>query len=148
MRFNRPGRKPGAAKPPGSGRKPGSPNKKTMQVWDILAKYPGYCPIEQMILMAMDHENPVDLRFAAHKEIASYAYAKRKAVEHTMDPEMLASGVGLLGLLRAYEATETDVGVFVTPDAGGETPLYASEVRRPRSQPAFGQGSLFPEASA
>ena len=70
---------PGSAKPPGSGRKAGMPNRKTREVGDLLEAL-GCNPIEGMAKIAMDEENPPELRGRMFAELAPYMYPKRRAL--------------------------------------------------------------------
>lgn len=89
-------------KRPGAGRKKGVPNKKTQVLEEILANL-GCFPLEKLAMMAkgepilcttfIDKEGgevveemarpTIDQQKDACKELLSYIYAKRKAVEHT-----------------------------------------------------------------
>ena len=60
----------------------GVPNKnKQALLVAIQARFPEYNPIIEMAAIANDPEVPLDMRFAAHKEVAQYVEPKRKAVE-------------------------------------------------------------------
>lgn len=57
-------------------------NKDTLTIRQrIVKKYPTYDPILAMAAIANDKKLPIEIRFAAHKEIAQYLEPKRKAVE-------------------------------------------------------------------
>lgn len=47
----------------------------------IQTRFPEYNPIIEMAAIANDPEVPLEMRFAAHKEIAQYVEPKRKAIE-------------------------------------------------------------------
>ena len=64
------------------GRQKGTPNKRTLEAWQILAELD--CdPIEGMAKIAMDEKASPELRGRMLAELAGYAYPKRKAVELT-----------------------------------------------------------------
>jgi hypothetical protein len=76
-------RQPGTPKT--GGRKPGVANKRTEQVFEILARNK-FNPIEEMIQLFHDsRSNPDTMGVAATclKEISQYVYPKRKTIEHT-----------------------------------------------------------------
>jgi hypothetical protein len=62
------------------GRQRGTPNKRTVEVSERLAAL-GCDPIEGMALLAMDANNPPELRGRMFAELAGYVAPKRKAVE-------------------------------------------------------------------
>jgi len=65
-------------------REAGIPNKNKQALLKILqAKYPDYHPIVEMVDIAMDMDNDINLRASMHKEVAQYVTAKLKAIEHT-----------------------------------------------------------------
>lgn len=64
------------------GRTKGTPNKLTSDARSRLEAL-GCDPIEGMAVIAMDANNPMDLRGRMFAELAQYVYPKRKAVEHT-----------------------------------------------------------------
>jgi hypothetical protein len=60
----------------------GSPDRRTVDVIDKLAAL--RCdPITGMALMAMNENNPVELRARMFSELAQYVAPKRKAMEHS-----------------------------------------------------------------
>jgi hypothetical protein len=65
------------------GRKAGTPNRKTREVGEILE---ALCcnPIEGMAKIAMDPENPIELRARMLTELAPYVYPKRRALEQRL----------------------------------------------------------------
>ncbi len=64
------------------GRRKGTPNRKTVEVQEKLTALD--CdPIEAMARIAMDQENPIELRAQMFRELAQYVAPKRKAIEHT-----------------------------------------------------------------
>lgn len=66
------------------GRVKGTPNKKTEAVMERLAEL--QCdPIEGMALIAMNADNPPELRGRMYAELAQYVAPKRKAIEQTTD---------------------------------------------------------------
>ena len=77
------GSKPGERR---GGRQKGTPNKRTLDVADRL-KTLGCDPIEGMALIAMDESNTPELRGKMFSELAQYIAPKRKAVEHSTDPD-------------------------------------------------------------
>lgn len=83
--------KPGMPRPPGAGRKPGTPNKASLGVFEK-AEAEGCDPIlflcaviqrNQEVLGASAADVEIDHQIAAAKELASYMYPKRKAIEHS-----------------------------------------------------------------
>lgn len=72
----------GKPRPKNAGRKKGTPNKKTHELQAKLDEL-GCDPIEGMARIAMDPENPVQLRGKMFAELAQYVIPKRKAIEHT-----------------------------------------------------------------
>lgn len=65
------------------GRKKGTPNKESKVLIDrIKEKYPDYCPIEAMCIIAQDPINEVNIRLTANKEVAQYIYPKLKSIDH------------------------------------------------------------------
>lgn len=52
------------------------------QLMDLLQdEFPGYDPVVSMAYIAHDERYPIDLRFAAHKEVARYVRPQLKAME-------------------------------------------------------------------
>lgn len=66
------------------GRTKGRPNKKTEQLVQKLAGI-GCDPVEGMAIIAMDENNPPELRGRMYAELAQYLYPKRKATEIKVD---------------------------------------------------------------
>jgi hypothetical protein len=64
------------------GRQKGTPNKKTMAVAERLDAL-GCDPIEGMAKIAMDENQPMQLRATMYRELAQYVAPKRKSVEVT-----------------------------------------------------------------
>ena len=62
------------------GRSRGTPNRRTTEVSELLAKL-GCDPLKGMARIAMKRRNPVELRAQMFKELAPYVYPKRKAVD-------------------------------------------------------------------
>jgi hypothetical protein len=79
---------PGGGSKPGErrgGRKRGSPNRRTLDVIEKLAALE--CdPIAGMARIAMNKENPLDIRARMFSELAQYVAPKRKAIEHSAQP--------------------------------------------------------------
>lgn len=60
----------------------GIPNKNKQALLRILQeKYPDYHPVLEMVYIAMDMKNDVNLRASMHKEVAQYVTPKLKALE-------------------------------------------------------------------
>lgn len=75
---------------PNAGRKPGSPNKGTRDLQErmqaaVLERcgLADYDPVIELAIIANDKSNPVEVRGSAHKSVAPYIHAQRKAVEVT-----------------------------------------------------------------
>lgn len=64
------------------GRKPGTPNKATLPIAELCA-FHNCSPIEILIKMANDNKDK-NYQFQAARELASYLYPKRKALEVTI----------------------------------------------------------------
>jgi hypothetical protein len=72
----------------GQGRPKGALNKRTLDVIDKLAAE--RCdPIVGMARIAMNKNNPVELRARMFAELAQYVAPKRKAMEHSGDAGMI-----------------------------------------------------------
>lgn len=78
------------------GRVKGTPNKKTQELIDR-AKAMGLDPWEALCEFALN--GPPDLRFNAVKEVCSYVYPKRKALEVSGD-----EGAGLVIKIEDYDS--------------------------------------------
>jgi hypothetical protein len=66
----------------GQGRPKGALNKRTQAVADLLAEMD--CdPIVGMAMIALDANNPIELRARMYAELAQYVAPKRRAVEHS-----------------------------------------------------------------
>ena len=63
------------------GRKAGTPNKRTLDVIERLDQL-GCDPIEGMAKIALDPQNPIELRARMFSDLAQYVAPKRRAVEH------------------------------------------------------------------
>ncbi len=64
------------------GRKKGTPNKRTVEIQEKLARLK--CdPLKGMALLAMDEDNTPELRGRMYAELAQYVAPKRKALEHS-----------------------------------------------------------------
>lgn len=72
------GRPPGTAKT--GGRTRGTPNRATLEVAEKLAAL-GCDPIEALATIAMDKNNPLELRVRVLSDLASYRYPKRKPTD-------------------------------------------------------------------
>jgi len=67
------------------GRTKGVANKRTQELAELLSnKFKGYNPILSLAEIAHDSAVPIEIRLSAHKEVASYIFAKRKAIEVDM----------------------------------------------------------------
>jgi len=62
------------------GRQAGTPNKRTIEIQEILAEL-NCNPIEGMARIAMDEKNSPELRGKMYSELAQYVAPKRKAIE-------------------------------------------------------------------
>ena len=86
---------PGGGSKPGErrgGRKKGTPNKRTVKTQETVDKFLegiGNRPLEAMQEIAEKAIEIGDLSLAlnAYKELAQYVAPKRKAIEHSQDPE-------------------------------------------------------------
>lgn len=75
------GKKPGSIKT--GGRKKGTPNKESQSLIErIKQKFPNYCPVEGLCMIAMDPETELQYKLQAHKEVAQYIYPKLKSIDH------------------------------------------------------------------
>jgi DNA invertase Pin-like site-specific DNA recombinase len=75
------GRKPGTKKT--GGRKKGSLDKPKQELIErIRQKFPDYCPVEAMCIIASDMGNEVSIRLSASKEVSQYIYPKLKSIDH------------------------------------------------------------------
>lgn len=72
-------KKNGGARP-GAGRKPGSVTKKTREIANKAAEA-GITPLEYMLEVMRDDENPMDVRFEAAKAAAPYIHPKLSSIE-------------------------------------------------------------------
>lgn len=64
------------------GRKAGTPNRKTNDVIELINnKYPNFNPILSLIEISQDQNIDLNIRTSCLKEIASYMFPKRKAIE-------------------------------------------------------------------
>ena len=82
--------KVGQKRPANAGRKKGTPNKDTLKVIEILEREK--CdPIEFLCWVVnarvdkLKDAPKIEDRISAAKELASYVYPKRKAIEHSVD---------------------------------------------------------------
>lgn len=67
---------------PGAGRKPGTPNKATAERQAAIAES-GLTPLDYMLNILRDENNPVEVRFEAAKAAAPFVHPKLAAVEHS-----------------------------------------------------------------
>lgn len=72
------GRKGGHTK--AGGRQKGTPNKRTQMVMDKL-KEMGCDPVEGLAKIALDDENPIELRAKCMSDLMPYAYPKLKQTD-------------------------------------------------------------------
>lgn len=86
---------PVGGKREGAGRPQGSPNKRTLEVAERLAKL-GCDPITGMARIAMNRRNPIELRGRMFAELAQYIAPKRRAIEHSTDLPTLEALLGRL----------------------------------------------------
>lgn len=64
------------------GRLPGSPNKKSLEIKELVAqRYPDYHPVLALAEIATDLTNEVTIRLQANKEVAKYVCPQLKAIE-------------------------------------------------------------------
>lgn len=68
-------------KRPGSGRKAGSTTTRTRQIADA-AMADGITPLEYMLKLMRDDDEPTDVRFEAAKACAPYVHPRLSAIEH------------------------------------------------------------------
>jgi len=73
--------KKGDPKPPNSGRKPSEDSKRIAGLAITAMQKHGCDPIEGMVLIAMNKENPAGLRGRMFSELAQYIHPKRRAIE-------------------------------------------------------------------
>lgn len=64
------------------GRKAGTPNKRTLDVIERLDEL-GCDPIEGLAKIALDPQNPIELRARMFSDLAQYVAPKRRAVDHS-----------------------------------------------------------------
>lgn len=63
----------GEKRPPGVGRQKGTPNKKSVELAELMAnKYPHYDPVVSMAEIANDPSVDLQHRITCHKEVAKY----------------------------------------------------------------------------
>jgi hypothetical protein len=66
----------------GAGRKAGAPNKATAQQREAIAAS-GLTPLDYMLSIMRDEENPKDMRLDAANKAAPYVHPKLASVEHS-----------------------------------------------------------------
>ena len=81
------------------GRKKGTPNKRTQAVIDKLEEL-GCDPIEGMVRIAEDENNPVEVRVQCYKELAQYTAPKMRTVQHTTEEQPPVTREQLVSRLR------------------------------------------------
>lgn len=86
---------PVGGKREGAGRPKGSPNKRTLDVAEKLAKF-GCDPILGMARIARDKNSSPELRGRMLAELAQYIAPKRRAIEHSTDLPTLEALLGRL----------------------------------------------------
>lgn len=99
---------PGQPKPANSGRKRGAQAKRmhighsqfSGTVSERLRQM-GCDPIEGMARLAMDEKNAPELRGRMYAELAQYEFPKRKAVEHSLAPDLTDDAASPKESLRA-----------------------------------------------
>jgi len=64
------------------GRTAGTPNKRTLNVMERLDEL-GCDPIEGMAKIALDPQNPIELRARMFSDLAQYVAPKRRAIDHS-----------------------------------------------------------------
>lgn len=70
----------------GAGRPKGSRNKRSeMLIERMEKKFPNWCPVEQLIEIARDENNPIEVRAKCAERVASYVYAKPKEEKTDLD---------------------------------------------------------------
>lgn len=74
--------KKGSKKPPNSGRRKGTPNKST-QTLSQMCEEMSFDPFKAMLTLAKEGDKDM------LKEVCTYLYPKRKAIEHSVDPATL-----------------------------------------------------------
>lgn len=79
---------PRGGKREGAGRRKGTAGKKTLEIQEKLDAL-GCDPLEGMAIIAQRAMNEGDMSLAGsmYKELAQYVAPKRKAVEHSTDPD-------------------------------------------------------------
>src|SRR5574344_3013784 len=71
------------------GRQKGTPNKKTQELMELIeANYKGFNPVLELIKIAMDKNTPLDLKASVLKDVASYIYPKRKAIDAKLEDNL------------------------------------------------------------
>ena len=69
-------------KRPGAGRKAGVPNKATQATQQAVAAS-GMTPLDYMLSVMRDDQNPPDMRLDAANKVAPYVHPKLAAIEHS-----------------------------------------------------------------
>ncbi|HET9159667.1 MAG TPA: hypothetical protein VFN88_03575 [Caulobacteraceae bacterium] len=75
---------------PGAGRKPGAASKKTREIADKAAAE-GLTPLEYMLGILRDEQQPVAMRFEAAKHAAPFVHPKLSSIEAKVDAAVKAS---------------------------------------------------------
>lgn len=76
------------------GRIKGTPNKRTTDIQEMLESL-GCSPLESMAKIADDENVDVAIRLSALKDLASYLYPKRKAVELNASVDIMSHEMAL-----------------------------------------------------
>ncbi len=94
------------------GRAKGTPNKRTADVIERLERL-GCDPIEGMAVIAMDIENPPELRGRMFAELAQYVAAKRRALDVSAEsaaPVTIRIGIPAKVVASEVEPSRTPQG--------------------------------------
>jgi len=76
------------------GRTPGTVNRRTADIQSLLASL-GCDPIEGMARIAMNHENPIEIRAKMYSELAQYVAPKRKALAVSSNDHRIVFNIGI-----------------------------------------------------
>ena len=79
---------------PGAGRKSGAPNKRTAALQEAVAAS-GITPLDYMLAVMRDENNPKDMRLDAANKAAPFVHAKLAAVEHSGELSLLSHEAAL-----------------------------------------------------
>ena len=90
------------------GRQVGTPNRRSQEAIQKLDEL-GFDPLVTMVEIALDLQNPPELRGRMAAELAGYCYPKLRASEHTADIEHTVNdGSAVDELRRRLDALRTD----------------------------------------